>query len=208
MEVFTVDLDAPWLFVRSHGTLSRWLPLPKDAVGPETPRAFLVGDSILLGAEASVEAALPDWLLQFDDAVGRGSVGGVAPASDQAGLHPDVVVVELGTNDEDPDVFREDMRQTLDSLRNVPLVVWQTAHGPRDAIPGVDAAIREELGRYPNTAIADWDAVATDDELSSDGIHPLPGSTAIAELLAPFLRGWHEAAIAAGTSTCAGNLGP
>jgi hypothetical protein len=207
--VFTVDLDDPWLFVRSHGTLSRWLPLPKDAGGPQPPRAFIVGDSIMLGAEAAVQAALPDWLLQFDDAVGRGSISGVALAAEQAGLRVDAVVVELGTNDEDPVAFRENLRQTLDSLRDVPLVVWQTAHGPLDTIPEVNAAILEELGRYPNTAIADWDAVATDDELSSDGIHPLPGSTgAIAELLAPFLKGWREAATGGRTSTCARDIAP
>jgi hypothetical protein len=209
MAVFTVDLDAPWLFVRSGGTLVRWLLLPKEAQGPEPPRAFLVGDSILLGAEAAVEAVLPDWLLQFDDAVGRGSIGGVALATEQAGLHPDVVVVELGTNDEDPVAFREHLRQTLDALRDVPLVVWQTVHGPLDAVPEVNVGIREELGRYPNTAIADWDAVAQDDELSSDGVHPLPGSIgAIAELLAPFLRGWHDATTGAGSSTCARDIAP
>jgi lysophospholipase L1-like esterase len=209
MSVFTVDLETPWLFVRSGSTLSRWLPLPKDVGRQEPPRAFLVGDSILLGAEAAVEAALPDWLLQFDDAVGRGSISGVALATEQAGLHADAVVVELGTNDEDPVAFRENLRQTLDVLRDVPLVVWQTAHGPLDTIPGVNAAIRDELGRYPNTAIADWDAVAADDELSSDGIHPLPGSTgAIAELLAPFLRQWHEAASGPGTSTCGRDIAP
>ena len=115
--------------------------------------------------------------------------------------------MELGTNDEDPEAFRENLRQTLDALHDVPLVVWQTAHGPRDAIPEINAAIREELARYTNTAIADWDEVAAEEDLSSDGIHPLPESIgAIADLLVPFLRGWRQATTSEGTSTCARDL--
>ncbi len=201
LQVFTLADGPSWLYVRSAEGIARWLALPTD--GPkDPPRALLIGDSILLGSEPAISDALSSWTLRFDAVVGRSSSEGVDPADQDLTDNPDVVVVELGTNDEDPAAFRTNLVAILDRLRNVPLVVWQTAHGPASTIPEINRAIFEETARHPNTAVADWDAAVDPAQLGSDGVHPLAeGIGAVADLLAPFVRGWRTVAAEAARST-------
>lgn len=195
-----------WLWVKDPLGLSRWLSLP-EAIPWEgrAPSAFFIGDSIAEGAQSYIAAALPDWTTGFDAVIGRPSSGGVTPAQTQgqADPLPDVVVVELGTNDQSADVFRANALAILDALRDVPLVVWQTAHGPMDTIPPIDAAIHDVVARYPNTAVADWDKYVTPDMLGSDGVHPVAAHEgAMAALEAPILEGWRAAVEGRGAAEC------
>ena len=67
-------------------------------------------------------------------------------------------------------------------------MVWQTAHGPLENIPGVNIHIHGLVSQYPNAVVADWDTFVSDDELSSDGVHPAPGhEDLMANLIAPIL---------------------
>jgi lysophospholipase L1-like esterase len=202
--LFAVPGDPSWLFVRQDGILSRWLPLPRTA--PATPpRAFFLGDSIMQGAESAVAESLPQWSSSFDAVIGRPSAGGVAPAQALAATHdlPEVVVVELGTNDVDPAVFRANAARILSALRGVPLVVWQTAHGPMSTIADIDRAIRQTVPRSSNTSIADWNAFVPADALQADGVHPLPDRVdEVARLLHPVLTEWLEASRGRGATAC------
>jgi hypothetical protein len=188
--------------------LTRWLTLPHEVPwSGRAPSAFFIGDSIADGAEPFIEAALPDWTVGFDAVVGRGSSSGVSPAEAQAATvpPPDVVVVELGTNDAAPDAFRENAQQILSTLQGEPLVLWQTVHAPADIVPEINGTIHRLAGAFPNTVIADWHTFATDDILASDGVHPLAEHEgAMADLVAPLLRGWREAVEGRGSASCVG----
>ena len=203
MQVFGVPGDPKTLYVARDYTVERWLRLPRLGAS-DPPTAFIVGDSIADGAESSILAALPAWSIGFDAVIGRGTNSALTAVANQAAVKPDVVVIELGTNDADPVAFRENGASMLDALRHVPLVVWQTTHGPLDNIPGVNIHIHGLVSRYPNAVVADWDTFVTDDELSFDGVHPAPGhEDLMANLIAPILTRWLEVADGGGASACA-----
>lgn len=203
MQVYRVPDEPSMIYVGQGETVTRWLRLPRRRIG-SPPTAFVIGDSIADGAAPFFSVSLPGWTIGIDAVVGRGTASAIAEAAAQGATRPDVVVVELGTNDADPKAFRKNAVTILDSLRRVPLVVWQTVHGPLDNIPGVNTRIRGTVPRYPNTLIADWDAFVDDGQLSSDGVHPAPGQEDLmAKLLAPMLLPWLGAASGAGATSCA-----
>ena len=204
MQVYAAGGDPALLYVGVGESVTRWLRLPRRAVA-NPPTAFVIGDSIADGAAPFLSEALPGWTIGFDTVVGRGTNSAITAAAAQGVARPDVVIIELGTNDADPVAFRENMVTMLDLLRRVPLVVWQTAHGPLTNIPGVNIHIRGTVPTYPNTLIADWDAFVSDDtELSADGVHPLAGhEDLMARLIAPTLSRWLEAATGGSATACA-----
>jgi len=203
MQVYAVPGDPFLLYVGEGESVARWLRLPRRAVG-NPPTAYVIGDSIADGAEPFIVDALPGWNVGFDAVIGRGTDSAIATATAQGIARPDVVVLELGTNDADPAAFRENVVTILGLLRRVPLVVLQTAHGPLTNIPGVDTHIRGTAPRYGNTLIADWDAFVDDAELSSDGVHPASGhEDLMARLIAPMLLRWLDAATGGQATACA-----
>jgi lysophospholipase L1-like esterase len=204
MQVFGVPGDEKTLYVaRGDDTVERWLRLPRLGAS-DPPTAFVIGDSIADGAEPSILQSLPGWSIGFDAVIGRGTNSALTEAAAQAAVRPDVVVIELGTNDADPIAFRENGATILETLQHVPLVVWQTAHGPLENIPGVNIHIHGLVSQYPNAVVADWDTFVSDDDLSSDGVHPAAGDEDLmAALIAPILAGWLEVANGGGASSCA-----
>jgi hypothetical protein len=203
IQVFGIPGDDKTLIVARDDTVERWLRLPRLGAS-DPPTAFVIGDSIADGAEPWILEALPGWTIGFDAVIGRGTSSAVTAAESQAALRPDVVVVELGTNDADPVAFRENGVAILDALKHIPLVVWQTSHGPLENIPGVNIHIHGLVSQYPNAVVADWDTFVSDDDLSSDGVHPAPGhEDLMANLIAPILTRWLEVADGGGASSCA-----
>jgi len=85
----------------------------------------------------------------------------------------------------------------------MPLVLWQTVHSPQPAAIDVNAAGRRLAARFPNVAIADWNAFVPPAAISSDGVHPLQGHEGLmAKLVAPLLSTWANAAAGAGPAAC------
>ena len=159
------------------------------------------------GATPWLLASLPGWISTVDAEIGRASFSGVAIAEAVAtGVSkPDVVVVELGTNDADPVAFRANAEAIFTSLKDVPLVIWQTTHGPMDHVPLVNDEIRRVARRFPNTAIADWDAFVPAEDLTSDGVHPLTNhEDDMAKLIVPLLGAWADAASRPALERCPG----
>lgn len=203
MQVFGMPGDTRTLYVARGDTVERWLRLPRLGVS-EPPTAFVIGDSIAAGAEPFILAALPGWSVGFDAVIGRATDSALTTVAEQAVARPDVVVIELGTNDADPAAFRENAVTMLDALKQVPLVVWQTTHGSLDNIAGVNVHIHGLIPLYPNAVVADWATFVTDDELSSDGVHPAAGhEDLMAQLIAPILTRWLEIARGGGAASCA-----
>jgi hypothetical protein len=197
-QLVTVPDEPRRLYTVRGSTTWRWLALPDAAsLAGRAPAAFLLGDSLLDGGAPSLMASLPEWTLDVDALNGRGSATGAAIAGSRI-ADDQAVVVELGTNDRDPDVFEANAERILTSFRDVPLVIWQNVEGPPDVVPAdeINAAIEVLAGRRPNVAIADWDA-AVPEEYLSDGVHPNPEhQDAMATLVAPMLRSWRTAATA------------
>jgi hypothetical protein len=185
-----------------HGTeVQRWLWLPPaSTVTPGGPDAFMIGDSLLYGGQYAIADALPEWQLGVDAENGRSSSSGVAVAQAQSGLDHDVVVLELGTNDQSPTAFRANATEILGALKRVPLVLWQTVKGPPEVVHAdeINQVIRELLAERGNTAIVDWAGGVKEEELGYDGVHPTAEhEDAMAALVAPMLRQWWSAATAA-----------
>jgi hypothetical protein len=202
LQVLTVPGDPHIVLARHDDTIERWLPLPREIRGTQ-PSALFIGDSITLGAEPWIIGALPGWATSFDAVIGRSSSSGPSIALTGVASSPDVVVVELGTNDADPTVFGENLRETLDALDGVPLVVWQTVHSPSEVTSDLNIAIRQEVAEHANAVVADWDAFASDDVLGSDGVHPLPGhEDEMAKLIGPFLVHWLAAVGQTAATAC------
>lgn len=203
LQVYRVPGDPRMLYVGEGDTVTRWLRLPRLAPS-EPPSAYVIGDSIADGAAPFIVSALPGWTIGFDTVIGRGTSSALTTAAEQGAARPDVVVVELGTNDADPAAFRANAVAILDDLRDVPLVLWQTAHGPLPNIPGVNVRIRGLVPRYPNAVVANWDAFVNDAELSADGVHPAAGQEDLmARLITPMLTRWLEIARGGGATSCA-----
>lgn len=193
------------VYVREEGRTERWLRLEGRRALHDPPIVWIIGDSILDGGREEVEAALADWSLTMDAEVGRSSSSGLELALAAVEQDADAVVIELGTNDTSPAVFRAHLAETLDAVSGVPLVIWQTARGPEDdlSIPEVNAAIREVAPTYPNVAIADWTAFVPDEAVQTDGIHPDEGFQDLeAELLVPILSEWRDALSRRGATSC------
>jgi len=202
MQIYTVAENPALLYVGEGDSVTRWLRLPRRRVG-DPPSAYVIGDSIADGASPFISEALAGWSIGSDTVIGRGTNSAISIAAAQGIERPDVVVVELGTNDADPVGFRENAVAIMASLRRVPLVIWQTAHGPQVNIPGVNVRIRGLMPQYPNTLIADWDAFVSDEDLISDGVHPAPEhEDLMARLVTPMLTRWLEVASGAGAVSC------
>ena len=202
MQIYTVAENAALLYVGEGDGVTRWLRLPRRRVS-DPPTAYVIGDSIADGASPFISEALADWSIGYDTFIGRGTNSALTIAAGLGIDRPDVVVVELGTNDSDPVSFRENAVAIMSSLRRVPLVVWQTAHGPLVNIPGVNVHIRGLMPAYPNTLIADWDSFVNDEDLIADGVHPAPDrQDLMSRLVAPMLTRWLEVASGAGAVSC------
>jgi hypothetical protein len=205
--LYVVPGNDRWLYVESGGSYERWLELPPAGDVNDPPTVALIGDSILDGATPALESMLTAWQLSMDAVVGRSSSGGIPSALALASAPPDVVVIELGTNDHDATTFRSAADQIVAAASGSQLVLWVTAHNPDIAIPGVNREIRAVMAGLPNGAVADWDASVPLDALSSDGIHLLGGQEAVfADFLVPFLQGWHDAVMGRGATRCGADV--
>jgi hypothetical protein len=195
----------PLVYVRRDSVTERWLRLPPRGVVHDQPAAWLIGDSILDGGRKEVEAALEGWSLTLDAEVGRPSSSGIPLAEAAADAGADVVLVELGTNDTSAAEFRGHLVETLDVLRGVPLVLWQTTRGPGDqpTIGEVSATIRDVVPRFPNASLADWESFVPEDAVQTDGIHPDIGSEGLeSQLLSPLFSEWQDAVSGEGPTVC------
>jgi hypothetical protein len=195
-QLVTVPDGPRWLYTVRGSAIWRWLALPPaGALVADPPRAFMLGDSLLDGGAPDLLAALPDWTIEVDALNGRGSGSGAAIA--EARIAEDqAVVVGLGTNDRNVDVFAANIKRILAAFREAPLVLWQNVQGPPDIVPAeeINAAIEAAAGRRANVSIADWDTEVPE-EVLFDGVHPDGDhQDSVANLIAPMLLRWRNAA--------------
>jgi hypothetical protein len=153
---------------------------------------YVVGDSVMLGAEGAVVAALAPFPVTVDAQQSRSLLGAVSLLQQHRPEMGDVVVVALGTNDgTDPNEFARRVDLVMGALQGVPHVLWvnQRVFAPGRA--QLDAELTAASGRYPNLRVLDWNAVvdANPASVGPDGIHLTDvGKVAMANLVAGAVR--------------------
>lgn len=138
---------------------------------------LVVGDSLGVGTDGPLRAALPEAEIQSDNEIGRPSVAGVSVLSDLLGPEHDTVVFDLGTNDGNAAVAVT--AGSLASARQLTgdrcLVIATLNRPPLAGIPidGQNSMIRRFAASTPNVVLVEWhDAAAgTSGVLQSDGVH-------------------------------------
>ncbi|HEY6533981.1 MAG TPA: hypothetical protein VIY72_16855 [Acidimicrobiales bacterium] len=150
--------------------------------GPNT--VYVLGDSVILGAQTTVPPALVGWNVTFDAAESRRIDQGTGIVQAKGGAVGRVLVVHLCTNWGGGDYFAAASR-LLDSLTSVERVVWVTCTPWIPAVGAADEAIRSLPRSYPKVVVADWAAISrTPDYTYADGLHLKPaGAAALARLV-------------------------
>ncbi len=183
---------------RAAGALAALAALATTgAFAPAAGAAVLVvGDSLGVGTEGALRAALPDAEIQADGLNGRSSVEGVSVLSDLLAPEHDTVVFDLGTNDGNAAVGVT--AGSLAAARQLTgdrcLVVATLNRPPLAGIPidGQNEMIRRFAATTPNVALVDWNdaASATPGALRPDGVHATPAGYALrGALFADAIRG-------------------
>ena len=165
----------------------------------DAPRVTVAGDSITELSRARILAALTDRYRVRVDAHTGYTIARLTPAiREQMATHPDVAVVNLGTNDMNRDnpSWRADLDRMLALLAGVPCVevftVYDGHHPPVHA--NIGTRINERLAAAAATGsvhLVDWNAAVEHDPtmVVADGIHPdLAGQRWIANALRERIR--------------------
>lgn len=156
-------------------------------------RVVVLGDSITYLSEAAIHAALdPAYTVEVNGIPGIEVAGQQSSALEYAQTQPDVVIVNLGTNDvgarRDPSDVISDlgaMASEFDPTSCVVLVTL-TTRVPSDDFEQRAAAVNQWIRSQQH--VADWDsALATTDpptQLTTDTVHPsVEGQSVMAELI-------------------------
>lgn len=156
-----------------------------EPLGPGANTVYVVGNSVILGAETQVPEALPGWKVTFDAKESRRIQAGISLLKAHKGPAPRVVVVHLCTNWAEPD-YAAQIDDAMAVLDGVDRVVWVTCEPWRSEVAAADADIRAAVDRYPNLVVADWAKVADHPGYAySDHLHlKTPGAEALAALVA------------------------
>ncbi len=169
-------------------------PPPTTTVATTTPplpagdnRVFVLGDSVLLGGQETVPAALTGWVVTYDAVGSRRLPQGIEVLRARRSEIGRVVVIQQGNNYiAGEGSFAAQIDQAMAVLAGVDRVVWLTVAEKWPSRVEINAAIRAAPQRWPQAVVADWAAmVAAHPEYASDMLHlTTSGRLAIARLIA------------------------
>ncbi len=167
---------------------------PAPSLGP----VLNLGDSLAVGTATGLSQQLSGRTVTSLAQENRTSSQGLEILRDVRDV-PDTLVVQLGTNDGDADVFRRNVRSVLAIARRADATVYwvNVARPPLRDRPANDTDLNlvldSEARRHDNLMVVDWKAAVTDGRVRlDDNIHPsAAGYETRVELIA--------AALAAGT---------
>ena len=145
------------------------LPDERTAAGAtRAGKVLAVGDSVMLGASATLRKALPPGSV-IDARVGRQfPEGATAITSRLSTMKPRVVVIHLGNNGFVP---FDGLEALMKRLRGTPRVVLVTVRVPLKWQDSVNDALEYAAGHHTNAVLADWHAVSGGPGLLVDGVH-------------------------------------
>ncbi len=143
-----------------------------------------VGDSLGEGTAPYLREQLGGTGLELDAEIGRPSGAGVEVLESLIAPEHEVVVFDLGTNDDPaaPQVLAADLDRARDLAGSRCLVVATLNRPPLNGIPidGLNRAVTSFAAADPNVALVDWRAaVAEDPGLLTDGVHADPEGYAL-----------------------------
>jgi hypothetical protein len=162
---------------------------PEPARAAATHHAFVLGDSVTVGATPSIQTEAParGWTVVVDAKVGRTTAEGASILAAMQGRLPAVVVVALGNNDGAiPALFARRIDAVMQQLVGVRDVVWYTMTPFASWVPAANAELRSAAGRWKNLQLADWSTVSTRTPGALVGAGPhlrAPGAQMFADLL-------------------------
>ncbi len=102
---------------------------------------------------------------------------------DVAAIHPDLVVIALGTNDSGAgSAYGADVDAVMSSLPAGQQVIWVLPRRPASLQPGIGqlaASVYAAVGRWPGLRVADTDGIMSlhPEWVAADGIHYNPPAT-------------------------------
>lgn len=167
-------------------------------VAPFGPRSIIIiGDSISVGSEDEYHDEMPLDDVEVVATSGIRLRGQRKEITKAVAARPDVLVIELGTNDApmgEPK-FLDEIDAVLTETSTLPCVRWVTVYAPKleDEVKAINDHLREAAETHPNLELVDWFQMVQDDPdlLSEDGLHPNDaGQRALAK------------AVATATATC------
>ena len=162
-------------------------PAPTPAPTPSSGAGgtlVLVGDSLAVGLQSLLPAALPKWKVQVLGRVGRPLAEGMSVLSglDLSGGTPrQVLAISLFTND-DPahtDALEAAVRRTLTAVGPRGCAIWATiARPPVNGVSyrAANTLLQRLAASNPRLVIVPWaeQAAANPALLAADGVHPTP----------------------------------
>lgn len=150
--------------------------------GPNT--IYVLGDSVTLGAQSQIPAALPSWKVTFDAKESRRIDQGDDLLAGRSSPIARVLVVHLCTNWGGGD-FRAAAAKLMNAAKGVERVVWVTCYPWLPAVDSANAVITALPSEYPNVLVVDWASAAkTPGYTYDDHLHlKTPGAVALASLL-------------------------
>jgi len=160
------------------------------------PSVQMVGDSLAVGTQDALPAALDGYQVATNAKEGRTLAEGMSIVN-ALGSRPAILALSLFTNDDPRDVaeLADAVRQSTQAVKADGCVVWATIHRP--PVGGVsydqaNAKLRAIAADNPRVQVVEWDAAADDHPgwFGADGVHPSPdGYQARARLYAQAIRG-------------------
>jgi lysophospholipase L1-like esterase len=155
------------------------------ATAQDGDSVLVVGDSLQVGTGPYLEQALGAMSVESDDRQSRRSDEGLQAL--QARLRPDhdVVVFDLGTNDDpsNPGAFYANLEAARAAAGDRCLVVATVLRPPYNgfSVDGMNAAVERFAVDNPGVQLVDWHGVATSTPgiLYDDGVHARPEGYAL-----------------------------
>jgi hypothetical protein len=139
-----------------------------------------VGDSLGVGTVPYLRSALPGVTIDDDSEIGRPSSVGLPILQQKMSANPDLVVFDLGTNDDtaNPDGLASDLVSARQIAGSRCMVIATLNRPPLNgvAVTGLNRAVTSFAAADGNVALVDWHARAQADPslLIADGVHPTP----------------------------------
>jgi GDSL-like lipase/acylhydrolase family protein len=154
-----------------------------------------VGDSLGVGTVPYLRSELDGVKIDDDSEIGRPSSAGLPILEQKMTANPDVVVFDLGTNDDtaNPDALASDLAAARQIAGSRCMVIATLNRPPYNGVPvnGLNHAVTSFAAADGNVALVDWHARAQADPslLISDGVHPTPQGYALrAKLFAAAIK--------------------
>ena len=154
---------------------------PSSAAGP----VLVVGDSLSVGIEPYLPQELGDRPLTIDAKTGRPSSSGVEVLRSLISPEHEVVVFDLGTNDDPalPEALAADLEDARALAADRCLVIATINRPPLNGVSdqGLNLAVDRFAAGTPGVQVVDWrGAVAANPGLlAADGVHALPEGYAL-----------------------------